>query len=88
MLVPFGNRILISVASVEKTEGGVILPDNYQASEPDMATVIAISPEADVKGRISVGSKVVVVRSLASKKQDSGDKHCIVDVDDILAVDE
>ena len=89
-LKPLGDRVVIKQVEVEeKTASGLVLPSSAK-EQPQIAEVIAISPEilADEKKKdlIKVGDKVVYAKFSGTEVEIDGEKVNIMKLSDLLAI--
>ena len=81
---PLGARALVKEVEREQTtESGIVLPDTAK-EKPQNAEVVAVGTHEDVK--VSLGDVVVVRRYSGTEVKLDGEKHRIVDAEDILGV--
>lgn len=87
-----GDRVLIQRAKAEeKTEGGIIIPDNAK-ERPVRGKVLAVGPGtrtstgAFVETTVKVGDVVLFGKYAGSEPDARDDRAVIVREDDILAV--
>ena len=81
---PLGARALVKeVEREQSTESGIVLPDTAK-EKPQNAEVVAVGTDEDVK--VSLGDVVVVRRYSGTEVKLDGEKHRIVDAEDILGV--
>ena len=82
-IIPLGSRVLIQpIAAEQKTEGGIIIPDN--SGENTMhGNVITIGN--DVKS-VNVGDVAIYDRYRVMEFEINGEKQLIVKEEDLLAI--
>jgi len=81
---PLGNRILVErVDEPEQTPSGIIIPDNAK-EKPLEGNVLAIGPEVEEEGHISVGDRVVFAKYSGTDITLEGKEYLILQTDDIL----
>ena len=82
---PFGDRVLVKVKEVEnKTEGGIILPDNASKDKPTEGEVIAIG--GNPKG-LEVGDIVMFSKYSGTEVTIDGEDYLILETyKDIIGV--
>ena len=92
MFEPIGDKIICkSLASSERTDGGVILPDIAQ-EDSTRAEVIAVGPGAILldgnysKMQIKAGDIVVYPKLGAKKLEYKGDDYIVLKENDILTI--
>lgn len=82
-IIPLGSRVLIQpIAAEQKTEGGIIIPDN-SGEKPMHGNVIAIGN--DVKS-VNVGDVAIYDRYRVMEFEINGEKQLIVKEEDLLAI--
>jgi co-chaperonin GroES (HSP10) len=93
-LLPEGVKCLVKPDAVlDKTEGGIILPDSTKEDEKNATTkgtVLAIGPNADVvfeDGPLDIGDHIIYARyGGVLIERDDGDVRCINDEDVIAKI--
>jgi chaperonin GroES len=79
-----GARALVKmIEGEEQTAGGIVLPDTAR-EKPQTAEVVAVGASDDVK--VGVGDVVVLAKYSSTEVKVDGEKHLIVDADDVLGV--
>ena len=82
-IIPLGSRVLIQpIAAEQKTEGGIIIPDN-SGEKPMHGNVITIGN--DVKS-VNVGDVAIYDRYRVMEFEINGEKQLIVKEEDLLAI--
>ncbi len=83
-LKPLGARALVKmIESDEQTVSGIVLPDTAR-EKPQTAEVVAVGGSDEVK--VSVGDVVVLAKYSGTEVKVEGEKHLIVDADDVLGI--
>lgn len=72
-------------ATVEKTIGGIIIPDTAK-EKPQIAEVIAVGTDEDLQKIVKVGDKVLFGKYSGTEVEIEGEKLLILSKDDILAI--
>ncbi|MDD3144218.1 MAG: co-chaperone GroES [Candidatus Cloacimonetes bacterium] len=72
-------------ATVEKTVGGIIIPDTAK-EKPQIAAVIAVGTDEDLQKIVKVGDKVLFGKYSGTEIEIEGEKLLILSKDDILAI--
>ena len=81
---PLGARVMVRPVEREQTtESGIVLPDTA-TEKPQSAEVVAVGAHEDVK--VSVGDVVVLRKYSGTEVELDGEKHRIVDAENILGV--
>ena len=81
---PLGARVMVRPVEREQTtEAGIVLPDTAK-EKPQSAEVVAVGAHEDVK--VSVGDVVVLRKYSGTEVELDGEKHRIVDAENILGV--
>jgi chaperonin GroES len=84
--LPLGQRVLVEIVEEEsKTATGIIIPDNAK-EKPSQATVVAVSNEVKEDGEIQKGDNVVFAKYSGTEITVDGNKHLVLDVDDIVGI--
>ena len=85
-LRPLQDRILVQRVEEETTtKGGIIIPDTAK-EKPQMAEVIAVGTDEDLKKAVKVGDKVLYGKYAGTEIELDGAKYLILAKGDILAV--
>jgi len=91
-LKPLGDRVLLKVIeTLEKTEGGIFLPDTAK-EKPQKGEVVAVgSGKVTADGKrvpleVKVGDKVIFSRYAGNEVKDGEEKYLLVNERDILGV--
>ncbi len=91
-LKPLGDRVLLKVIeTLEKTEGGIFLPDTAK-EKPQKGEVVAVgSGKVTADGKrvpleVKVGDKVILSRYAGNEVKDGEEKYLLVNERDILGV--
>ena len=89
---PLGDKVLLKREdSVQKTEGGIIIPDTA-AEKPQEGKVVAVgtgrtTPDGKLhKLHVKKGDRVLFGKYAGTEIQLEGDEHIIVEESEILAV--
>jgi chaperonin GroES len=81
---PIGERVLAKpVEREETTVSGIVLPDTAK-EKPQTAEVVAVGDS--VNGGVEKGSVVVHARFSGTEIELDGEKHLILDADDLLGI--
>ncbi len=86
-LRPIEDHVVVKVptSGEEKKVGGIIIPDTAK-EKPQIAEVIAVGTDEDLKKAIKVGDKVLYGKYAGTEIELEGVKYMILAKDDILAV--
>jgi chaperonin GroES len=86
-LRPIEDHIIVKIASdaEEKKIGGIIIPDTAK-EKPQMAEVIAVGTDDDLKKAIKVGDNVLYGKYSGTEIELEGIKYLILAKKEILAV--
>ncbi|MBU0650372.1 co-chaperone GroES [bacterium] len=89
---PLGDRVLVKVLeAVEKTKGGIILPDSAK-EKPQEAKIVAVGEgkmlDNGQRAKMSVkkGDKVLFGKYSGTEVKFDGDEYLIIREDEILAI--
>jgi chaperonin GroES len=90
---PLGDRVIVkpSESAVNKTPGGIIIPDTAK-EKPQEGKIVAVGPgRTDDNGKIiamnvKVGEKVLYSKYGGSELKYEGEEYLIMSESDILAV--
>lgn len=84
-LKPSGDRVLVlSVASGEKSVGGILLPENLRAATNDCTVIAVGSKNTDVV----IGNTVLIACGKGIEIALDGAKYLLVEADDIIGIRE
>ena len=93
-LKPLNDRIVVkAVSALEKTAGGIILPDSAQ-EKPQEAEVIAVGPGKTLDNgkiatlEIKVGDKIIYGKYSGTEIKLGSEEYVILRQDDVLAIKE
>ncbi|NLW19034.1 MAG: co-chaperone GroES [Candidatus Cloacimonetes bacterium] len=86
-LRPIEDHLVVKpeTATEEKTVGGIIIPDTAK-EKPQIAEVIAVGTDEDLKEIVKVGDKVLFGKYSGTEVEIEGEKLLILAKDDILAI--
>lgn len=86
-LKPIEDHVVVKLSSEaeEKKIGGIIIPDTAK-EKPNMAKVIAVGTDEDLKKAIKVGDKVLFGKYAGTEIELDGEKYLILSKSDILAI--
>ena len=92
MLKPLGDRIILkSLDKIEKTAGGIFLPDSAK-EKPAEAEVVAVGPgQLNNNGQlivpdVKIGDKVIYAKYAGTEVKVDGVDYIIVRNEDILGI--
>lgn len=86
-LKPIEDHVVVKLggAAEEKKVGGIIIPDTAK-EKPQMAKVIAVGTDEDLKKAVKVGDTVLYGKYAGTEIELDGDKYLILSKADILAI--
>lgn len=86
-LRPIEDRVVVKIqaAAEEKKIGGIIIPDTAK-EKPQMAEVIAVGTDEDLKKIVKVGDKVLYGKYAGTEIELDGEKLLILSKSDVLAI--
>lgn len=86
-LRPIEDHVVVKVASdaEEKKVGGIIIPDTAK-EKPQIAEIIAVGDDEDLKKVVKKGDKVLYGKYAGTEIELEGVKYLILSKSDILAV--
>ncbi len=86
-LRPIEDRVVVklSTEAEEKKIGGIIIPDTAK-EKPQMAEVIAVGTDEDLKKAVKVGDMVLYGKYAGTEIELDGVKYLILSKSDILAI--
>lgn len=86
-LRPIEDNVVVKIAAAaeEKTIGGIIIPDTAK-EKPQIAEVIAVGTDEDLKAIVKVGDKVLYGKYSGTEVELDGEKYLILSKGDILAI--
>ncbi|MCB5234676.1 MAG: co-chaperone GroES [Candidatus Cloacimonetes bacterium] len=86
-LRPIEDNVVVKLAAAaeEKTIGGIIIPDTAK-EKPQIAEVIAVGTDEDLKAIVKVGDKVLYGKYSGTEVELDGEKYLILSKSDILAI--
>jgi chaperonin GroES len=81
---PLGKRVLVKTTeALNKTAGGIIIPDNVSKDKPTTAQVQAVSDKIDY---IKTGDNVVFTAYSGSEIELDSKKYIVLETKEILGV--
>jgi len=91
MLKPTGDNVLIKKITEEKTESGIVLPDNAPINAIQKGTIAAMGPGKEEAGVIpavdfKVGDTVLYAQYSPQEVKDDGETYQLMKFGDIVAV--
>jgi len=86
-LRPIEDHVVVKLSSEaeEKKIGGIIIPDTAK-EKPQIAEIIAVGTDEDLKKAVKVGDKVLFGKYAGTEIELDGVKYLILSKSDILAV--
>ena len=86
-LKPIEDHVVVKLSgdAEEKKIGGIIIPDTAK-EKPQMAKVIAVGTDEDLKKAIKVGDTVLYGKYSGTEIELENEKYLILKKDEILAV--
>lgn len=86
-LKPLDDRVIIELKEelAEKNIGGIIIPDTAK-EKPQIAEIIAVGTDEELKKLVKVGDKVIFAKYGGDEFDLEGKKIKIISRSDILAV--
>lgn len=86
-LKPINDRVVVKpAAAVEKTKGGIIIPDTAK-EKPQKGKIVAVGPgKDDVKMTVKKGDTVLYGKYAGQELEYEGDDLLIMREDDILVI--
>lgn len=86
-LRPIEDHVVVKLnaAAQEKTIGGIIIPDTAK-EKPQMAEVIAVGTDEDLKKIVKKGDTVLFGKYAGTEIELDGEKLLILSKSDILAI--
>lgn len=86
-LRPIEDHVVVKVATEaeEKKIGGIIIPDTAR-EKPQMAEVVGVGTDEDLKKAVKVGDKVLYGKYAGTEIELDGVKYLILSKSDILAI--
>ncbi|MBU4485968.1 MAG: co-chaperone GroES [Candidatus Delongbacteria bacterium] len=87
-LKPIKDRVVIEMIeeTVNKTKGGIILPDTSSKEKPQIGTIIAVGSDEKMKKEVKVGDKVIYAKYSGTEVTLEEKKYLLLKFEDILAV--
>lgn len=88
---PLGDRVVVKVVKLEKTAGGIVLPDTAQ-EKPQMGEVIAVGPGRILdngeraKMDVAAGNKILFAKYAGTEVKLEGDEYLLISEKDILGI--
>ena len=83
--------VVVKVVKLEKTPGGIVLPDTAQ-EKPQLGEVIAVGPgRLDDEGKrlpmdVQKGNRILFAKYAGTEVKLDGEEHIVLREEDILAV--
>jgi len=88
-LKPLEGKIIVEVsAAVNKSKGGIILPETAQ-EKPQEGKVVAVgkaSKDHKTFDEVKVGKKILFSKYSGSEIELAGKNYLVVELDDVLAI--
>ncbi len=86
-LRPIEDHVVVKITSAaeEKKIGGIIIPDTAK-EKPQMAKVIAVGTDEDLKKAVKVGDNVLYGKYSGTEIELDGEKYLILAKSEILAI--
>jgi chaperonin GroES len=86
-LRPIEDHVIVKLTAdtEEKKIGRIIIPDTAK-EKPQMAKVIAVGTDEDLKKAVKVGDKVLYGKYAGTEIEFEGEKYLVLAKSDILAV--
>lgn len=85
-LKPIEDHVVVKTETVqEKKVGGIIIPDTAK-EKPQMAEVIAVGTDEDLRKIVKVGDMVLYGKYAGTEIELEGEKLLILSKSDILAI--
>lgn len=86
-LKPIEDHVVVKLSgdAEEKKVGGIIIPDTAK-EKPQMAKVIAVGTDEDLKKAVKVGDTILYGKYSGTEIELDGDKFLILSKSDILAI--
>lgn len=86
-LRPIEDHVVVklTVEAEEKKIGGIIIPDTAK-EKPQMAEVVGVGTDEDLKKAVKVGDKILFGKYSGTEIELDGIKYLILDKKEILAV--
>jgi chaperonin GroES len=86
-LRPIEDHVVVKLSgnAEEKKVGGIIIPDTAK-EKPQMAEVIAVGNDEDLKKAVKVGDKILFGKYAGTELELDGTKYLILAKGDILCV--
>ncbi len=88
---PLGDRVVVKVIKVEKSAGGIVLPDTAQ-EKPQLGEVIAAGPgRLDEKGArlpmdVKKGDRILFAKYAGTEVKLDGDEYLLLSEKDVLGI--
>lgn len=88
---PLGDRVVVKVVKVEKTAGGIVLPETAQ-EKPQLGEVIAAGPGTlDKDGKrmpmdVQKGNRVLFAKYAGTEVKLDGEEYLLLSEKDILGI--
>ncbi len=84
---PLDDRVLVEIyeEEIEKTKGGIIIPDTAK-EKPRMGKVVEVGTDEDLKELIKVGDKILFAKYGGEEVEMDGKNYIILSRSDVLAV--
>lgn len=86
-LRPIEDRVVVKVhdAKLEKTIGGIIIPDSAK-EKPQMAEIVAVGTDEEMLKLVKIGDMVLYGKYAGTEIELDGEKLLILSKSDILAI--
>jgi chaperonin GroES len=86
-LKPIEDHVVVQLSgeTEEKKVGGIIIPDTAK-EKPQMAKVVAVGTDEDLKKIVKVGDQVLFGKYAGTEIELDGVKYLILSKSDILAI--
>jgi chaperonin GroES len=86
-LRPIEDHVVVKLSAdaEEKKIGGIIIPDTAK-EKPQMAEVVAVGTDEDLKKAVKVGDKILYGKYAGTEIELDGIKYLILEKKEILAI--
>jgi chaperonin GroES len=86
-LRPIEDHVVVKISAdaEEKKIGGIIIPDTAK-EKPQMAEVVAVGTDEDLKKAVKVGDKILYGKYAGTEIELDGIKYLILEKKEILAI--
>lgn len=88
---PLGDRVVVKVIKLEKTSGGIVLPETAQ-EKPQLGEVIAAGPgRLDEDGKrlpmdVKKGDRILFAKYAGTEVKLEGDEFLLISEKDVLGI--